>query len=544
VNEFDLNEFDLNDFDLNLMKTKPVEERSLAGVPMKASTSSFRSLIRPLAASVLVALLAGCVSMKGLQPQGSLTAPDRLATRHSLAGVNLTPAAWPQADWWAALGDQQLDGLVQEALSGNPGLDAVDARLRIALAQAGAQDAARRPKVGAQAEYSGIYIPATLAPAPFGGNYLGAHLLTVNGSYSPDLWGGHRAAWEAAVDQAHAAQVDAQAARLTLSTGVVQAYVELSHAAEAEAIAQRELDRSHGTQKLTSQRVKAGLDSDFQLRQTDAAVATAQRGLEAAHEQAALARAALAALVGKGPDRGLDIATPHPLAAMPLQLPSDLPSDLLARRPDIVAARWRVEAAARGIAATKASFYPNVNLSVTAGLASLSLDNLFSLPSRFGQIVPAVSLPIFDGGRLRSGLAERDADYDAAVAQYDQTLVDALHEVAEQVIALHAIDTQIVSQQQAQDAAQSAYNLGMQRFHGGLSALLDVLTVQQALLRSEQQMADLHAQRLAASVKLVQALGGGYQADATTAPPGAAPDTELARRPFAHSDQPATPATH
>jgi NodT family efflux transporter outer membrane factor (OMF) lipoprotein len=502
----------------------------VTAMPMKTSTSGARSALRLVAASVLVGLLAGCMSMKGLQTQGNLTAPDRLEAHHSLVGVNLTPAAWPRADWWTALGDPQLDGLVHEALTSSPKLDAVDARLRLAIAQAGEQDAARKAKVSTQAEYTGIKVPSTLAPPPFGGHFLSAYLLTVNASYSPDLWGGHRAAWEAAVDQAHAAEVDAQAARLTLSSSVVQGYVELSHAAAIEQVAQGELERSRTTQKLTSQRVNAGIDSNFQLRQTEAAVATAQRSLEAAQEQGAITRAALAALVGQGPDRGLQIAPPKDLLpSQSLALPSDLPSDLLARRPDVVAARWRVEASARGIAATKAQFYPSINLSVAAGLASMSLGTLFEFPSRYVQLGPAISLPIFDGGRLRSGLAERDADYDLAVAQYDQTLVDALHEVAEQVITLHSIDTQVATQQQAQDAAQSAYDLGLQRYRGGLSGLLDVLTVQQALLRSEQQMADLHAQRLIASVKLVQALGGGFQPDSLPAPPANAPDQDPSR---------------
>jgi outer membrane protein TolC len=136
------------------------------------------------------------------------------------------------------------------------------------------------------------------------------------------------------------------------------------------------------------------------------------------------------------------------------------------------------------------------------------------LPSRYAQVGPAISLPIFDGGRLRAGLAERDANYDLAVAQYDQTLVDALHQVAEQVITLRAIDAQTATQQQALDAAQSAYDLGMKRYRSGVSAYLDVLAVQQPLLRAELQLTDLHAQRLLASVRLVQALGGGFQPDA------------------------------
>ena len=484
--------------------------------------------------ALFATLLAGCASMKGLEPQGKLTDIDRLAKPHSLSGVELTNAPWPRDDWWTAMGDPQLDALIDEALADSPTLAAADARVRLALAQADAQDAARKPEVGAKASYSGIRIPATVAPDPFGGHYLGVDILSLNVGYSPDLWGGKRAAWEATVDQAHAAQVDAQAARLMLSANIAQTYAELAHAADLQDLAQGELDRSRNTQKLTAQRVKAGIDNDIQLRQTDAAVAVAQRGVESAQEQAALFRAALAALVGQGPDRGMQVARPQPLSAAALALPADLPSNLLARRPDIVAARWRVEAAARGIKAAKAQFYPSVNLSAAVGLASAGLSTLFELPSRYMQVGPAISLPIFDGGRLRSGLAQRDATYDAAVAQYDQTLVDALHQVAEQVITLRAIDAQLATQQQALDAAQSAYELGQKRYRSGVSAYLDVLSVQQPLLRAQQGMADLHAQRIVASVRLAQALGGGFQADAA-APEMAAPQASARNKTAAAS---------
>jgi len=340
------------------------------GTTMKPSRYTY-ALITLFAMS-----LAGCASMHGLQPQGEMTPPDRLASQHSLAGVKLTPAAWPRNDWWKALGDPQLDALIDEALAGNPTLSAADARVRVALAQAGEQDAARKAKVNAQAQYSGIRIPATVAPEPFGGHYLGVEILSLSVGYAPDLWGGKRAAWEATVDQAHAAEVDAQAARLTLSSNIAQAYAELGHASVLEDVARHELERARATQKLTAQRVKAGIDNDIQLRQTDAAVAAAQGGVQATQEQAALLRATLAALVGQGPDRGLAIARPQVLAAPALELPSDLPSDLLARRPDIVAARWRVEAGERGIKAAKAQFYPSVNLSAAAGLASAGVDGL------------------------------------------------------------------------------------------------------------------------------------------------------------------------
>lgn len=469
-------------------------------------------------------LLAGCANMRGLQPQGALTTPDQLASRHSLAGVKLTPAAWPHTDWWTVLGDPQLDGLIDEALAANPTLAAADARVRVALALVVAQDAARKPKVNAQAQYSGIRIPATVAPAPFGGHYLGVDILSLSVGYAPDLWGGKRAAWEAAVDQAHAAEVDAQAARLMLSANIAQTYASLGHAFALEDLAQRELARSRATQKLTAQRVKAGIDNDISLRQTEAAVAVAQSSAQSAQEQTALLRASLAALVGQGPDRGLRITRPQTLAAAALALPPDLPSDLLARRPDIVAARWRVEAAERGIKAAKAQFYPNINLSAAVGLASAGLSTLFELPSRYVQLGPAISLPIFDGGRLRAGLSERDSYYDLAVAQYNQTLVDALHQVVAQVITLRAIDQQIATQQQALEAAQSAYDLGQKRYRSGLSAYLDVLSVQQALLHAQQGLTDLHAQRIVASIQLAQALGGGFHFD-DSRPQSSAPQT-------------------
>ncbi len=485
-----------------------------------------------LVAGIVTSLLAGCASMAGLQPQAQMGSSQRLHMDRSVAGVQLTPAAWPRSDWWKALGDAQLNALVDEALAGNPSIAAVDARVRIAQAQAGMADAQRKPTVGAKALYSGIAIPETLAPPPFGGHYLAANLWTLGGSYSPDLWGGHRAAWEAAVDQAHAAQVDAQAARLSLSEGVVQTYIGLGHAQALMAIAHQELKRAQTTRQLTAQRVKAGLDGAFALRQADAAVAAAQRGVEAVAEQQAQVRARLAALLGQGPDRGLQLQPAQTLANATLALPTDIPSGLLARRPDVVAARWRVEAAARGIAATKAQFYPNIDLSLALGLASAKLSTLFQAPSRFANLGPSLALPIFDGGRLRAGLSTRDAQFDAAVAQYDQTLVDAVHEVAQQVISMRALDAQIATQQQAVDAAQAAWGLGMQRYRGGLLNLLSVLDVQRSLLHAQQQMTDLRTQRLLAGATLAQALGGGFRAEGELMPPTSAPNQQLAHEPF------------
>ena len=212
---------------------------------------------------------------------------------------------------------------------------------------------------------------------------------------------------------------------------------------------------------------------------------------------------------------------PPRLATPDLAIPSTLPSDLLARRADIVAARWRVEAARRGIDASKAAFYPTINLAAMAGLAAGNLDDLFSSQSLLLNGGPALSLPIFEGGRLQAQLRASDADYDLAVASYDQALLDAIHQVADAVQAGRALDAQIASTRAARTSAAEAHALVMQRQRAGLATQLEVLAAQKPLLQLDQQLAALVAQRRIAAVDLEQALGGGIDL---------APGTPLASR--------------
>ena len=268
-------------------------------------------------------------------------------------------------------------------------------------------------------------------------------------------------------------------------------------------------------------RIAAGIDSQLQVKQAEAEVASADQQVALADQAIDAARFALAALLGQGPDRGFDIAQPRALRAAALVAPPNLPADLLGRRADLVAARWRVEAASRNIAAVKTEFLPNIGINAMAGLTSSSVDNLFSLPARFFEIAPAISLPIFDGGRRRADLKSADASYDLAVAQYNSTLVAALNDVADKYSGLDSLATQIAAQQRAVDAARQAFDLSQQRYKAGVGSYLDTLAVQQQLLTAEQRMAALNAQRIDTSVRLVQALGGGFESG-DNAPPLAA----------------------
>lgn len=255
------------------------------------------------------------------------------------------------------------------------------------------------------------------------------------------------------------------------------------------------------------------------MRQAEARVPAAQQQVQAAQQRIDAARTALAALVGKGPDRGLSIQRPQPLNPVALQLPGVLPSELLGRRPDIVAARWRVEAADKQIKVAKTRFYPSFNLTALAGVVAPNVGDLLKSSSTFAYIGPALSLPIFEGGKLRANLANTDAQYDLAVANYNQAVLDALRDVADQVNAVRSLAQQAHSQQQAVDTARSAFDLAQQRYRAGIGSYLDVLTAQSTLLQSQQQLAGLQSQQVQSSVRLSKALGGGFQpADADRAP--------------------------
>lgn len=475
--------------------------------------------LHTLVAAVGAALiLSGCVTSRGLEPQGQLTDPTTLHADRSLAKAQVSPANWPAADWWTGLGDSQLNGLIQEALKDNPDLEAAQARVRKAEAQAGAADAARDPTFGVGAGAAGAHLPGTLLPAPVGNHFSWTKFGYGSFNWDLDLWGGKRDAWEAAVGSQRASEIDARAARIEISTNVARAYVQLGYSFTQLDVAQAELDRSRASRDLTRQRVAAGVDNQIQVKQSDTEVASAEREVAVAQRAIDSSRSALSVLLGKGPDRGLDIARPSVLTPSAVAVPANVPADLLGHRADLVAARWRVEAASKDIASAKTEFLPNVSLGILAAQVAGGSENLFASQARFWQVLPAVSLPIFDGGRRRANLAGKDADYDLAVAQYNKTLVGALNEVADDLSGLDSLGTQVEAQQRAHDAAQQAYDLSQQRFKAGVGSYLESLVVRQQLLLAEQRLAELRARQVDTSVQLIQALGGGFRPEAGDQP--------------------------
>jgi NodT family efflux transporter outer membrane factor (OMF) lipoprotein len=255
--------------------------------------------------------------------------------------------------------------------------------------------------------------------------------------------------------------------------------------------------------------VRAGLDSKLELKQVETSIPAARARVAQAEEAIALSRSQLAALLGKGPDRGLAIERPN-LRLAAVTLPSNVPADLLGRRPDIVASRLRAEAASKDIASAKALFYPDINLSALIGVQSVSLSNLLERGSAIPSLGAAVRLPILDGGRLRGNLAARDAEYDAAVEQYNQSLADALREVVDQLTSMRSVQAQRTEADAALASAEEAYSLALTRYKAGIGSLLQVITVETQVLDQRALRTELHSRELALSINLIRALGGGF----------------------------------
>jgi NodT family efflux transporter outer membrane factor (OMF) lipoprotein len=340
-------------------------------------------------APVLLATLftSACATLPSPTPARIAKAPEGYAAAKSLAAPD---AAWPTDTWWKAYSDAQLDGLIDEALIGSPTLAQAEARLRRAQALARQAKAAQQPSLSAngaierskQSYNNGI--PADFVPQGYN-NYGN---LSLNFDWELDFWGKNRAAVAAATSEIRAAQADAAQARLMLATSVAAAYADLSRLYAERDVAERAVALRLETENLVSDRVANGLDTRGELSQAQAGPPAARAELAALDEQIAQTRNGLAALLGAGPDRGLTINRPSISGLKPFGLPGNLAADLIGRRPDVVAAKWRAEAASQRIGQARAALYPNVNLAAAVGVQSLHLGKMFDNGSDVGSVGP------------------------------------------------------------------------------------------------------------------------------------------------------------
>jgi NodT family efflux transporter outer membrane factor (OMF) lipoprotein len=480
------------------------------------TTSTLPSLIAPQAAArtalCLAALsLSACASMAGLHTRAQPLDPQRIATARSLSTVALSDASWPRQTWWTDLGDHQLDRLVERALRDQPGLRMAEARVRAAEAVAGLAGAALEPQVnGSFHSTRERFSEHGTVPPPIAGSWQTINDASLGVSYELDFWGKNRAAVDAALDRSHVAQVDLQAARLILTTSLVRAYLHLDATYAQRDLAQATLAQRQRTLELTRKRVAAQLDSQLELTQAEAALPAARERITDTGEAIALLGNQLAALQGDGPDGGLAIQRPRLAPVGAVALPSALPIALIGRRPDVVAQRWRVEAASADIKVAKARFYPNISLNAFVGVQRLGFADFLSAGSRVLGVGPAISLPIFDGGRLRGNLALNQAAYDATLETYNATVLAAVHDVVDQLVSMRWLDEQQQEQDQALQLSRHAYALAQARYRSGLASYLQVLSAESQVLAQQQLVIASQARQRELRLNLIRALGGGY----------------------------------
>ncbi len=450
------------------------------------------------------ALLAGCVT-----PPREEAHPRKLVDHDvGLSGAAAEPVA---ESWWDSFQDPQLDRLIRQGFKDSPTLAQAQARVAAALAQVQSAQAALGPK--ANLDVSSLYqrapqnyvIPPPLAAHTFWVSQAGGSL-----SWDLDFWGRQADALHSARDLAQSARFDVDNARLMLAGAIAQAYIELYRQNALADIAQRSEAQRQNILDITHRRVSAGLDTQLEIREAEGQLPQARVAYEQARAAADLAVHELATLSGQGADAYASIQRPVLDVQAVLPVPTELPINLLARRPDVLSARLSVEAADAQRLAAKAAFYPDVSLHALAGIGAFGLNNLVQWNARGYGVGPVLSLPIFDGGRLRAEYRGSEAQLDGAISSYNDTVLRAVQQTADQLTRLDALANEQRDQQQTLEATEAAYKLAEERYRAGLASYLSVLNAETQVLAARQAMVDILTSQAVARVTVLLAVGGSF----------------------------------
>jgi NodT family efflux transporter outer membrane factor (OMF) lipoprotein len=457
-----------------------------------------------------ILLLLGSVVFAGcVLPPKEAPRPRQLASD----AVGLTgAAAEPAVDgWWDSFQDPQLDRLIRSSAKDSPTLAQVQARVGEALAQAQSAHAGLLPSANLDA--SALYqrapdnyvIPPPLAGHSFWEGQAGASL-----GWDLDFWGRQADAVHRAQALTDSARLDVDNARLMLAGAVTQAYIELYREYALADIAERSEAQRQDIVNITRRRVAAGLDTQLELRQAEGQLPQARVARAQARAAADLAVHQLATLAGQGAESYASIQRPVLRVDAALPVPAALPINLLARRPDVLSARLAVEAADDGRLAAKAAFYPDVSLRALAGVGAFGMHNLVQGSARGYGAGPLISLPLFDGGRLRAEYRGSEAQLDGAIAGYNDTVLHAVQQTADQITRLDALAREQVDQQQTLESNEAAYRLAEERYRAGLASYLTVLNAETQVLTARQTMVDIQTGQAVARVTLLLAVGGSF----------------------------------
>lgn len=478
-----------------------------------------------------VILAAGCA---WIPPGGKraefISAPDMT---HGLSEARekepLTPRrAWPEEQWWRQFGSSELNRLMAVALKDNPGLKAAAARLRQAQALARVEGARLLPFLDADIEFAnerisehGVYAALNREEAA-GAHIVFASINPVSLRYEFDFWGKNRAALEAALGEAEASAAEQAEVRLQLTTAIARAYFRGVALRQQLDLAREMVELSHELFELADSRFENGITSAHSVKQAIIALESDEKREAATEDLLDVQRNLLARLMGTSPDQTRYLFANPVTIPERIPLPSQLPIGLLAHRPDLAAALHRAEAAAYRIKEAKARFLPTIDLTAFAGVNALRLTKgasslanvLFSGSSFAYGVAPGLRLPWFEGGRLRGELSAQRAEYDAAVELYNDTLVQAIQEVADSLSSWRETRKILEAHRRLLASQQEDLDLALTRLEAGLDDRRMVVRSRHAVLAQEYMLKNLETNQLIAMTDLIEALGGGYTNDA------------------------------
>jgi NodT family efflux transporter outer membrane factor (OMF) lipoprotein len=432
--------------------------------------------------------------------------------------AGLVPAnpsdAFDKGKWWEIYKDPALNALEEQVSINNQNVLAAEAQYREAKALVRVARAGLFPTVtvgpAITESHAGSGSSTSVTPAPT----RTAYSLTLDASWEPDLWGSIRRSIRGAAATAQATFADLENAKLLYQAELASDYF-LMHGLDSDVDLLKRTAASYTEYvTLTRNRFAGGIATDLDVAQAETLLYQTQSSLIDLGVARAQYEHAIAVLMGKPPS---EVTIPVELpTAPPPPVPVGVPSELLERRPDIAGAERRVAAANEQIGIAMAAFYPTLNLSAALGFTGSSLAKWFSLPSRFWSVGPSLAYTLFEGGRRRAVVAEEQAAYDSTVATYRQTTLTAFQQVEDQLAALRILEQETSKVADTVSAAARALTVSTAQYKAGTTDYLVVITSQTSLLNAQRTAVDLLTRRLAASVSLVQALGGGW--DATQLP--------------------------
>lgn len=454
-------------------------------------------------ALVLGALLLGGCSLAPTYQVPAVTMPAGYEGSAATAAATPLPTAW-----WKAFQDPQLDRLQQQLADASPTLALAVAHYDAARAAAGEVASARAPQVGfsagpmRQRQSDDKPLRSATQPAVYDSNSA-----TFSLSFDLDLWGRLRNAAAAAGARADASGDDLASARLSLSQQLAGLYLKLRGAEAQQAILQDSIEDYRQALALTEDRFHGEIASELDVARARHQLASAQADLDALDGRHALLRHAIAELVG-APASGFAL-DPGALPALP-EVPADLPSNLLQRRPDIAAAERRVFAANAGIGVARAAWFPQLSLTGLLGGQTSGSAAVLDAGNRYWALGPLAALPVFDGGRRKAAKAQADAEFDAASAQYRAAVLAAIRQVEDQLTLLRQLEAQRGHEDDAVQAARRAEQIAHDRYAGGAVSYLDVVSAQTDARQAQLGLQDIQSRQLQASAALMAALGGGW----------------------------------